>query len=369
MFSPSLRHKTKILSRSTALALLMMPVLAIPSYAAEPVNIEDLPPQPVQSAVPDDVISADEMQNLFREELEISQEPLARDEAVEMPVPEIVNVTPVKEVIVQTQVVPEPTNELPAPVPDQQAFEQQQPDLQPVPHSGTYYDSNSIGPSDLGQARAPRKVDPKYEPGSSFVVVERNASASSRQAQLVAAQRALKLGRYSSALEIYERLYKKSPRNSQILMGLAVAQQSNGFNESAIATYQELLKISPRHTGAMVNLQGLMQQRSPAASYKKLQKLWSKNTQNPVVAAQLGLASASMGDGEGAMRYLGIAASLEPQNALHFYNLAVVLDQSSSHAEAIKYYQKALEVDASHSGGRILSRDEVYDRLAQLRRL
>ena len=40
-----------------------------------------------------------------------------------------------------------------------------------------------------------------------------------------------------------------------------------------------------------------------------------------------------------------------------------------SSIQAIKYYQKALEVDATHRGGRSIQRDEVYDRLAQLRRL
>ncbi len=240
---------------------------------------------------------------------------------------------------------------------------------EPVPFSGTYYDAGSIGPSELGASAGPRKVDPKYEPGSSFVVVKKNASATSRQATIVAAQRALKLQRYSSALELYETLYKKNPRDKQILMGLAVSQQYNGFNESAIATYEELLKIDPRNSGAMVNLMGLLEQHQPDLAYRKLQDLWNNKGNNPAIAAQLGLLSAKMGNYEDSSRYLGIAVSLEPNNALNYYNLAVVMDQAKSHQSAIEYYQKALEVDVAHKGGQSIPREQVYDRLAQLRRL
>ena len=238
-----------------------------------------------------------------------------------------------------------------------------------VPYSGTYYDSDSIGPSALGASAGPRKVDPLYEPGSSFVVVKKSATSASRQANIIAGQRALKLKRYSSALEIYEKLYKKNPRDAQILMGLAVAQQYSGFEESAIATYEELLKRHSGHSGAMVNLMGLLESRKPGVAVQKLRKLWDRNSQNPAVAAQLGLVSAKVGDLEASSRYLGIAASLEPQNALHYYNLAIVMDQAKSHGTAIEYYQKALEVDVAHNGGGTIPREQVYDRLAQLRRL
>ena len=238
-----------------------------------------------------------------------------------------------------------------------------------VPYSGTYYDSDSIGPSALGASAGPRKVDPLYEPGSSLVVVKKSATSASRQANIIAGQRALKLKRYSSALEIYEKLYKKNPRDAQILMGLAVAQQYSGFEESAIATYEELLKRHSGHSGAMVNLMGLLESRKPGVAVQKLRKLWDRNSQNPAVAAQLGLVSAKVGDLEASSRYLGIAASLEPQNALHYYNLAIVMDQAKSHSTAIEYYQKALEVDVAHNGGGTIPREQVYDRLAQLRRL
>ena len=238
-----------------------------------------------------------------------------------------------------------------------------------VPHSGAYYDSSSFGGgTSLNGGTAPREVDPKYEPGSRFVVVERGSRAGSFSADLVAAQRALTLGRYSSALEIYERLYKKNPRSTRVLMGLAVAQQNSGFTESAVATYEELLRRDPNNTDATVNMLGLITSQNPSRAMSKLQKMWNRNNSNPAIAAQLGMTAAQLGDYEGAMRYLGIASSIEPNNSNHYYNMAVVSDRAGMVPTAIEYYEKSLTM-SSRASDKSISRDVVYDRLAQLRRL
>jgi len=240
---------------------------------------------------------------------------------------------------------------------------------QPVPYSGLYFDADSVGGnSPLGYS-APRQVDPKYEPGSRFVVVERGASASSTQAQLIAAQRALKLQRYAAALDLFENLYKKTPNSRPVLMGLAVAQQNNGFTESAIATYEELLALDPNNIDATVNMLGLMKRRYPAVAFRRLKDLWESNAENPAIAAQLGLTSAATGNTRDAIRYLGIAASLEPSNASHFYNMAVLSDRAGARKDAVDLYQRALEVDVTHGGGKTVPREEIYDRLAFLRRM
>ena len=236
-----------------------------------------------------------------------------------------------------------------------------------VPHSGTYYDSSSFGTSAVGRT-APREVDPAYEPGSRFVVVRKNATAGSFSSQLVAAQRALKLGRYTSALELYEQLYTKNKKNARVLMGLAVAQQKSGFNESALATYDELLRVDPKNADAAVNMIGLIGTQNPQRAQKQLSQMWQKNNRNPAIAAQLGLTSAELGDVNTAIKYLGIASSMEPNNPNHYYNMAVVSDRAGLVKQAIEFYQKSLEIDAV-SGARNVSRDVVYDRLAKLRSL
>ncbi|MEM9469749.1 MAG: tetratricopeptide repeat protein [Pseudomonadota bacterium] len=239
-----------------------------------------------------------------------------------------------------------------------------------VPHSGQYYDSDAFVPdASLGRRSAPREVDPRYEPGSRYVVVRKSAGAGSYAAQLTAAQRALSLGRYTSALELYENLYQKNPNKIPVMMGLAVAQQKTGFTESAITTYEEILAKDPKNADALVNMLGLVGTQYPSVAFRKLMDVWEKNPRNAGVAAQLGLTSAELGNADDAIRYLGIAASIEPNNANHLYNMAVVSDRAGQSKMAIDYYQKALEIDIAHGAGRSIPREQVYDRLADLRRL
>ena len=216
---------------------------------------------------------------------------------------------------------------------------------------------------------APRRVNPRFEPGSRYVIVERGAEQDTMQATLVAANRALKLGRYSSALEMFEGLYKKNKKDKNILMGLAVAQQKGGFYESAVRTYEELLEIDTDNIEAHVNMLGLIRVKYPSVAFRRLVDLREKYPRNAVLVAQIGVTSAALGNFQEAINYLGIAASLEPKNALHLYNMAVITDQSGAGKKALDLYEKALEIDATYGGGRSIPRDDIYDRLSKLRRM
>ena len=231
-----------------------------------------------------------------------------------------------------------------------------------------YFDAFA-GDDDLTGDTAPRRVDPRYEPGSKFIVVRKDASASSQQAMLTAANRALSLGRYSSAVEMFETLRKRNPRDKNVLMGLGIAQQNMGFTESAIATYRSVLKLDPRNVNAKVNMLGLLQKHNPQKAHKELMHLWSHNPRDPGVAAQIGLVSAELGNTDDAVRFLGIASSIEPSNPMHIYNMAVIYDRAGASKDALKLYEQALQVDASNSSNNSLQRDTIYDRLAKLRRL
>ena len=243
--------------------------------------------------------------------------------------------------------------------------------LTPVPYSGQYFDASTALPTGpvVKQDRSPVQVDPRFNPGSRYVIVQKNAGASSFSARLTAGQRAIDLGRYSAALEIYEKLYQENPKNKGVLMGLAIAQQNSGFVQSAIATYEELLVIDPSNAEAEVNMLGLVMQQYPAIAFRKLINLWEDNSANPAVAAQLGLTSAKLGNLEDAVRFLSIAASLDPNDANHYFNMAVVTDRAGAYKDAMDFYQKALEVDSMYGSNNSVPRDTIYDRLATLRRL
>jgi tetratricopeptide (TPR) repeat protein len=76
---------------------------------------------------------------------------------------------------------------------------------------------------------------------------------------------------------------------------------------------------------------------------------------------------ADVGNIRDALRYLGMAVSLEPNNASYYYNLAVVSDRAGEVKQAIKFYEEALDKDSLYGGGRSVPRDAIYDRLSVIR--
>lgn len=235
----------------------------------------------------------------------------------------------------------------------------------PIMDGGGYYDAPS-GASPSVTAATYRAAD---TPASRSVSVHKRADATDYRAMLASADRALALGQYDSAIEMYENLRKDRADDVRVLMGLAVAQQRHGLREAAQATYENVLAADPDNTEATVNMLGLIQNDRPEEAFSKLSTLWSKNPRSPAIAAQLGLVSAQMGKADEAMRYVGIAASLEPRNAGHFYNMAVISDRRGGRGRAIELYERALEIDAAYGAGKSVPREMIYDRLYYLRRL
>lgn len=238
--------------------------------------------------------------------------------------------------------------------------------------SDTYYDGGSgstLPPVGNQNATAGlRAIDPVTEPASQYVVVNKDRGASDYESMLVAAKRALKLKRYDSALEMYDSLYAKNKRDPRVLMGLAVAQQNSGMTEAALQTYDDLLALDKNNADAMLNMLGLLKKQYPAVALRRLLELHQDYPRNAMIAAQLGVTYADQGDYDQAFRYLGIASSIEPDNAQHLFNIAIIADRAGKRTEAVKYYEKALEADAVYGGGRTIPRETIYDRLSVLRR-
>ena len=271
----------------------------------------------------------------------------------------------------------------PAPMAEQKPFEQNVSDTaQAAPTeqskpliqsaSDTYYDggAGSTLPPVGGQNATAglRAVDPVMEPASQYVVVNKDRGASDYESMVVAAKRALKLKRYDSALEMYETLYQKNKRDPRVLMGLAVSQQNSGLEDAALQTYDDLLALDKGNADAMLNMLGLLKKQYPAVALRRLTELQQEYPRNAMIAAQLGVTYADQGDYDQAFRYLGIASSIEPDNAQHLFNIAITADRVGKRTDAIKYYEKALEADAVYGSGRTIPRETIYDRLSVLRR-
>lgn len=208
--------------------------------------------------------------------------------------------------------------------------------------------------------------NPRREQMAKFVVVENTIKADTHTSELTMAQRALDLGRYEAALGFYDKLYNKNRRDPRILLGRAVALQKTGRPSEALKAYEEALDLYPDNSEALVNYLGLMNSQYPESALKKLQRLHRSRPDNPDVAAQLGIAYANMNDAQKARQYLRMAASMDPQNAQHQYNIAIVAERAGDRRAAVAAYEKALEIDAIY-GGHDISREVIYDRLSVLR--
>jgi hypothetical protein len=231
-----------------------------------------------------------------------------------------------------------------------------------------YYDSATPPPpAGMEAVVGPRKVNPVVEPAMKFIIVNKDEGPQGIDSQVVAANRALKLGQYEAAASMFGTLYSRNPRDPRILMGRAVALEKTGNPELALRTYEQLLNVDHNNTNALVNMLGLLRKQYPQVALRRLMNLYDKYPGNAMIAAQIGVTEADQGQYDDAMKYLGMAASMEPNNAQHQFNMAVIADRAGKRADALKYYEQALETDAVYGESRSVNREQIYDRVSVLR--
>lgn len=230
-----------------------------------------------------------------------------------------------------------------------------------------FFDANQLVPQGEMAKKGPNAVDPSSQPASKLIIVKQNYKADSREAQVISAERALNLGRFDSALHMFDVLHKANKKDSRVAMGRAVSLQRLGRFDEAMQMYEVVSELEPKNVDVKVNMLGLLATRYPAVALRRMLDLHKGNRGNANLVAQIAVAYAQSGDTSSALQFLGVAASMEPRNANHLFNYAVIADRAGDSDKAAEYYQRSLEVDTIHGGGRSIPRDAVYDRLAQIR--
>lgn len=233
--------------------------------------------------------------------------------------------------------------------------------------SDDFFDANQLVPQGEMSKKGPNAVDPNVQPASKLIVVKQNHKASSREARITAAERALNLGRYDSAVQMFDLLFDENKKDARVAMGRAVSLQRLGRFDEAMQMYEVVSELEPKNIDVKVNMLGLLASRYPAVALQRMLALYNDNRSNANLVAQIAIAYAQSGDSRSALQFLGTAASMEPRNANHLFNYAVIADRAGYTDKAIEYYERSLEVDTIHGGGRSIPRDAVYDRLVQIR--
>lgn len=240
---------------------------------------------------------------------------------------------------------------------------------QEVPDIGSdaFFDAEALVPQGEMSKQGPKRVNPALQPASKLITVRKNAGPDAVSSQLVSAERALSLGLNDSALEMFDALYLTNRRDPRVLMGRAVAFQNLGQFDEAMRAYEELEALDPRNVDVKVNMLGLLATKYPAIALRRLVELREQHPTHVGVVAQLAVTEANVGDFESALKHLGVAASMEPNNASHIFNMAVIADRVGQTSTAISFYEQALEVDTVYGSGRSVPRDAIYERLANIR--
>lgn len=158
---------------------------------------------------------------------------------------------------------------------------------------------------------------------------------------------ALMRGDYRRALELYDTALKSEPRSARALAGRAAALHKLHRTDEARQAYERVLAVAPGNREALTNLVALTASANPDTALSGLRRLESQAPNFSPVVAQIGLLMAESGATDEAVPYLVRAASLEPNNALYRYNLAVTLDTAGRGEEAAAAYQSTIDMARS----------------------
>ncbi|MCH7932138.1 MAG: tetratricopeptide repeat protein, partial [Proteobacteria bacterium] len=182
-----------------------------------------------------------------------------------------------------------------------------------------------------------------------------------------AARRALGAGQTEGALKIYEDLLGRYPNNRLALLGKANALHRLGRVGDAIRVYEETLSRYPDEMAALTNLLGLIGRQSPQNALGRLRRLYRVNPGFGPVAAQMALIHAQLGDHGNALRYMKEALALEPRNPVYQVNVAIMSDRAGDKREAVRAYERTLELIAADTTALPISPPAIRDRLRYLR--
>lgn len=186
---------------------------------------------------------------------------------------------------------------------------------------------------------------PEATPGSS-IVVKRGEAAAAVNPLLAEAYAALQDERLDRAGQLYSKLLRSEPKNSDALLGLAAIAVREGRSEDAVNYYRAILEVDPGHALAQSGLTGLTGRADPLAAESRLKELIAREP-SAYAYFTLGNLYADQSLWAQAQQAYFQAHRLEPDNPDYAYNLAVGLEHLSQPRLAAGFYRRALELAAS----------------------
>lgn len=221
-------------------------------------------------------------------------------------------------------------------------------------------------PQQAAQPAAPAEYAPVAVPqprASSPIRIERQ-NTGRLDPLLEDAYAAYRNGRLDEAQQLYLSLFRKDARNPDALLGLAAIAQQRGDNLSAAQYYGRVLDLDPRNPVANAGMSALSV--DDGYNESRLKNLLREQGNSATLHFALGNLYAGQSRwGEAQQAYFN-AYTLEPGNAEFAFNLAVSLEHLGQNRLAAQHYQRALQLDPSHSAG--FDHAQISQRIPELSR-
>lgn len=186
---------------------------------------------------------------------------------------------------------------------------------------------------------------------------------------LDAAYAAMSAGRLDDAADTYRKALAANPAERDAFLGLAYIAQRKGNNDEARSHYLQVVRLDPANSVANSGLLAIAAEGDLPQAASRAREMAERTPDSAVVMSTLGAILAKEGRVAEAQQAYFRALTLEPENALHAFNLAVALDMLHKNSQALGFYQRALMLaekspEAERSG---FPFKEARQRVEQLR--
>lgn len=157
------------------------------------------------------------------------------------------------------------------------------------------------------------------------------------------AKTALDMGSIEIAESFYKQILDKFPKNKSALIGLGNLYYMQKDYKKAHEMYLVLLKEYPKDITVILNYLTVVSDYDPDFALREMLNL-SGNVNFAPLYANIGLLYLKVDELNSAKDYMISALSLEPENVLYIYNLAVIFDKLSDFKNATFFYQKLVDL-------------------------
>lgn len=237
------------------------------------------------------------------------------------------------------------------------------PPVESVRPAAHYEEQKTPSPAEPVESMSPPAPQPRENSTPGPIRIE-HPRTESIEPLLKDAYQAYRNGKLDEAQQLYLAITQKNTRNSDALLGLAAIAQQRGEPEIAAKYYAGVLALDPRNAAANAGISALNPDDGNNESRLKL--LLREQGTSAVLHFALGNLYAGQSRwGEAQQAYFN-AWTLEPGNVEFAYNLAVSLDHLGQARLAAQYYQRALQLDPTHSAG--FDHAQVSQRIDDLNR-